>query len=112
MAKEDHDASLIDDGNPKCQGHQVNKPNGINQSTALSVPMAIALSGPLLLGQPIMVKPSEAEKNLVQSNASGGAASVTGPYGAVDRKLYVGNLHFNMIESQLWSQYHHLCSQS
>ncbi|KAG5001416.1 hypothetical protein JHK87_022488 [Glycine soja] len=118
MAKEDHDASLIDDGNPKCQGHQVNKPNGINQSTALSdtsnetqpdlyiefydamsVPMAIALSGPLLLGQPIMVKPSEAEKNLVQSNASGGAASVTGPYGAVDRKLYVGNLHFNMIES-------------
>ncbi|XP_075645251.1 uncharacterized protein LOC142616255 [Castanea sativa] len=24
-----------------------------------------------------------------------------GPYGAVDRKLYVGNLHFNMIESQL-----------
>lgn len=36
MAKEDHGASLIDDGNPKCQGHQVNKPNGINQSTALS----------------------------------------------------------------------------
>jgi len=36
MAKEDHSASLIDDGNPKCQGHQFNKPNGINQSTALS----------------------------------------------------------------------------
>ena len=53
----------------------------------------------LLLGQLVMVKPSEAEKNLVQSNASGGAASVTGPYGAVDRKLYVGNLHFNMTES-------------
>lgn len=46
-----------------------------------------------------MVKPSEAEKNLVQSNASGGAAGVTGPYGVVDRKLYVGNLHFNMTES-------------
>ncbi|KAG5119607.1 hypothetical protein JHK82_034027 [Glycine max] len=45
-----------------------------------------------------MVKPSEAEKNLVQSNASSGAAGVTGPYGAVDRKLYVGNLHFNMTE--------------
>ena len=46
-----------------------------------------------------MVKPSEAEKNLVQSNAYGGAAGVTGPYGAVDQKLYVGNLHFNMTES-------------
>jgi RNA-binding protein 39 len=68
---------------------------------AMSVPMAIALSGQLLLGQPVMVKPSEAEKNLVQSNTTAGVAGVTGPYGAVDRKLYVGNLHFNMTESQL-----------
>ncbi|TYH45333.1 hypothetical protein ES332_D11G257500v1 [Gossypium tomentosum] len=68
----------------------------------MSVPMAIALSGQLLLGQPVMVKPSEAEKNLVQSNTSGaGAGGVAGPYGAVDRKLYVGNLHFNMTEMQL-----------
>lgn len=63
--------------------------------------MAIALSGQLLLGQPVMVKPSEAEKNLVQSNTSGGAVGVAGPYGAVDRKLYVGNLHFNMTETHL-----------
>ncbi|MBA0706078.1 hypothetical protein Golax_018218 [Gossypium laxum] len=68
----------------------------------MSVPMAIALSGQLLLGQPVMVKPSEAEKNLVQSNTSGaGAGGVAGPFGAVDRKLYVGNLHFNMTEMQL-----------
>ncbi|XWS33223.1 hypothetical protein CRYUN_Cryun22dG0062600 [Craigia yunnanensis] len=68
----------------------------------MSVPMAIALSGQLLLGQPVMVKPSEAEKNLAQSNTSGaGAGGVAGPYGAVDRKLYVGNLHFNMTEMQL-----------
>ncbi|PSS30302.1 RNA-binding protein like [Actinidia chinensis var. chinensis] len=67
---------------------------------AMSVPMAIALSGHLLLGQPVMVKPSEAEKNLVQSSTSGGGSAV-GPYGAVDRKLYVGNLHFNMTEFQL-----------
>ncbi|KAK2656078.1 hypothetical protein Ddye_009130 [Dipteronia dyeriana] len=66
----------------------------------MSVPMAIALSGQLLLGQPVMVKPSEAEKNLVQSNTSAGGAA-TGPYGAIDRKLYVGNLHFNMTEIQL-----------
>ncbi|PON83538.1 Splicing factor-like protein [Trema orientale] len=68
---------------------------------AMSVPMAIALSGQLLLGQPVMVKPSEAEKNLVQSNASAGVPGGTGPYGAVDRKLYVGNLHFNMTEAHL-----------
>ncbi|KAA3457325.1 RNA-binding 39 [Gossypium australe] len=68
----------------------------------MSVPMAIALSGQLLLGQPVMVKPSEAEKNLVQSNTSGaGTGGVAGPYGAVDRKLYVGNLHFNTTEMQL-----------
>lgn len=66
----------------------------------MSVPMAIALSGQLLLGQPVMVKPSEAEKNLVQSNTTAGAGAA-GPYGAVDRKLYVGNLHFNMTEIQL-----------
>ncbi|XP_070678665.1 uncharacterized protein [Malus domestica] len=68
---------------------------------AMSVPMAIAFSGQLLLGQPVMVKPSEAEKNLVQSNTTSGAAGVVGPYGAVDRKLYVGNLHFNMTETHL-----------
>ncbi|KAG6774088.1 hypothetical protein POTOM_021437 [Populus tomentosa] len=69
---------------------------------AMSVPMAIALSGQLLFGQPVMVKPSEAEKNLVQSSASsGGTSGVAGPFGPVDRKLYVGNLHFNMTEMQL-----------
>ncbi|KAL5703614.1 hypothetical protein ACHQM5_022143 [Ranunculus cassubicifolius] len=69
---------------------------------AMSVPMAIALSGHNLMGQPVMVKPSEAEKNLVQSTVAGGGAGVlSGPYGAVARKLYVGNLHFNMTEDQL-----------
>ncbi|CAN8298931.1 unnamed protein product [Cochlearia groenlandica] len=63
----------------------------------MSVPMAIALSGQLFLGQPVMVKPSEAEKNLAQSNTTTGVGG-TGP---IDRKLYVGNLHFNMSELQL-----------
>lgn len=64
----------------------------------MSVPNAIALSGHLLLGQPVMVKPSEAEKNLVQSTTAGaaGAAGV-----AALRKLYVGNLHFSITEDQL-----------
>ncbi|KAL6554806.1 hypothetical protein OROGR_006064 [Orobanche gracilis] len=68
---------------------------------AMSVPMAIALCGHPFLGQPVMVKPSEAEKNLVQSSTSAGGSGVTGPYGVTDRKLYVGNLHFNMTEAQL-----------
>ncbi|ONK77499.1 uncharacterized protein A4U43_C02F7210 [Asparagus officinalis] len=65
---------------------------------AMSVPMAIALCGQLLLGQPVMVKPSEAEKNLVQSTATG-SSGVAGAGAA--RKIYVGNLHFNISEDQL-----------
>ncbi|KAF8410382.1 hypothetical protein HHK36_002910 [Tetracentron sinense] len=69
---------------------------------AMSVPMAIALSGQMLLGQPVMVKPSEAEKNLVQSNtAVVGAGGLIGPYSGGARRLYVGNLHFNITEDQL-----------
>jgi len=64
----------------------------------MSVPMAIALSGQLLLGQPVMVKPSEAEKNLVQSTATGGS---TAAGAGAARKIYVGNLHFNINEEQL-----------
>ncbi|GAB2260173.1 hypothetical protein Droror1_Dr00011028 [Drosera rotundifolia] len=66
----------------------------------MSVPMAIALTGQQLLGQQVMVKPSEAEKNLVPST-SGGGSSVTGPYGPTERKLYVGNLHFSTTEQIL-----------
>ncbi|XP_074556243.1 uncharacterized protein LOC141812096 [Curcuma longa] len=62
----------------------------------MSVPLAIALSGQLLLGQPVMVKPSEAEKNLVQSTATS-----AGVAGAAERKIYVGNLHYNITEEQL-----------
>ncbi|MCL7043591.1 hypothetical protein MKW94_029019, partial [Papaver nudicaule] len=69
---------------------------------AMSVPMAIALSGQPLLGYPVMVKPSEAEKNLVQSNVVvGGPGGSVGPYSGGARRLYVGNLHFNMTEEQL-----------
>ncbi|KAI3922522.1 hypothetical protein MKX01_006211 [Papaver californicum] len=69
---------------------------------AMSVPMAIALSGQPLLGQPVMVKPSEAEKNLVQSNvAVVGPGGSVGPYSGGARRLYVGNLHFNITEEQL-----------
>jgi hypothetical protein len=51
---------------------------------AMSVPMGLALSGRLLLGQSVMVKPSEVENNLVQSAASSSTLASGGA-----RKLYV-----------------------
>ncbi|XP_050260081.1 uncharacterized protein LOC126705212 [Quercus robur] len=68
---------------------------------AMSVPMAIALSGLPLLGQPVMVKPSEAEKNLVQSTTAvaGVSGGLIGPYSGGARRLYVGNLHYNITEA-------------
>lgn len=78
----------------------------------MSVPMAIALRGQPLLGTPVMVKPSEAEKNLAAQAASlpvvGGVAGLpgvgTGLLGAAlpaTRKLQISNLHVNMNEEQL-----------
>ncbi|XP_030486219.2 uncharacterized protein LOC115702901 isoform X2 [Cannabis sativa] len=69
----------------------------------MSVPMAIALSGQPLLGQPVMVKPSEAEKNLVQSTAAvaAGPGGLIGPYSGGARRLYVGNLHTSIKEEDL-----------
>ncbi|KAI5647799.1 hypothetical protein M9H77_33804 [Catharanthus roseus] len=52
----------------------------------MSVPVAIALSGQSLLGHSVMVKPSEAEKNLFQSTTT---------------ELYISNLHVNIKEDQL-----------
>lgn len=72
----------------------------------MSVPMAIALSGQLLLGQPVMVKPSEAEKNLVQTAPPptvGGIADPNFIMGALGgtRRLFVENLHPSMSEVEL-----------
>ncbi|CAL2245399.1 unnamed protein product [Prunus armeniaca] len=69
---------------------------------AMSVPMAIALSGQPLLGQPVMVKPSEAEKNLVESTSVvSGPGGMIGPCSGGARRLYVGNLHTNIKEDDL-----------
>ncbi|CAI7894831.1 unnamed protein product [Closterium sp. NIES-53] len=69
----------------------------------MAVPMALALSGQMLLGTPVMVKPSEAEKNLVaaQSAASAAAAGGAGLLATGSKRLHVGNLHVNMNEGQL-----------
>lgn len=65
-----------------------------------SVPLALALAGQKLLGVPIMVQPSQAEKNRAVAAASAAPTQQQkvneGPLG-----LYVGSLHFNINEDML-----------
>ena len=64
-----------------------------------SVALSIGLTGQRLLGVPIMVKPSQAEKNRMPLIIpSQGAAIIpqTGPM-----KLYIGSLHVNINEEML-----------
>uniref|UniRef100_UPI003590120C RNA-binding protein 39 n=1 Tax=Myxine glutinosa TaxID=7769 RepID=UPI003590120C len=65
-----------------------------------SVPLAIGLTGQKVLGVPIIVQASQAEKNRAAAAAAAAAAnmqkSVAGPM-----RLYVGSLHFNITEEML-----------
>lgn len=63
-----------------------------------SVSLAIALSGQKLLGVPIMVQPSQAEKNRSLPTATPATQQKIneGPL-----RLYVGSLHFNITEDML-----------
>ncbi|XP_073527196.1 probable RNA-binding protein 23 isoform X2 [Phyllobates terribilis] len=61
-----------------------------------SVPLAIGLTGQRLLGVPIIVQVSQAEKNRQAAMASNMQRSNSGP-----TRLYVGCLHFNITEDML-----------
>ncbi|XP_068150577.1 RNA-binding protein 39 [Drosophila tropicalis] len=62
-----------------------------------SVSLALGLSGQRLLGVPIMVQHTQAEKNRLQNAAPAfQPKSHTGPM-----RLYVGSLHFNITEDML-----------
>jgi RNA-binding protein 39 len=62
-----------------------------------SVPLALALSGQRLLGVPIIVQPSHAERNRIASAAAAAMKSnTTGPM-----RLYVGSLHYNITEDMI-----------
>jgi RNA-binding protein 39 len=78
------------------------------------VQAALALSGEKVLGIPIIVKPSNAEKNRLAAQAAAAAASqnsmMTNGFAALagsvipthgPMKLYVGSLHFNITEDML-----------
>ncbi|XP_036415107.1 RNA-binding protein 39a isoform X3 [Colossoma macropomum] len=63
---------------------------------ATSVPLAIGLSGQRLLGVPIIVQASQAEKNRAAATANNLQKGSAGPM-----RLYVGSLHFNITEDML-----------
>lgn len=60
-----------------------------------AVPLAINLSGNKLLGAPIMVMPTQAEKNRLAAEAE----KLKQPIGPT--RLYVGSLHFNITEAMI-----------
>ncbi|KAM9092715.1 putative RNA-binding protein 23 isoform 5-T7 [Megaptera novaeangliae] len=61
-----------------------------------SVPLAIGLTGQRLLGVPIIVQASQAEKNRLAAMASNLQKGSGGPM-----RLFVGSLHFNITEDML-----------
>ncbi|XP_059836947.1 RNA-binding protein 39a isoform X3 [Mobula hypostoma] len=61
-----------------------------------SVPLAIGLTGQKLLGVPIIVQASQAEKNRAAALANNLQKGTAGPM-----RLYVGSLHFNITEEML-----------
>ncbi|XP_036304608.1 probable RNA-binding protein 23 isoform X1 [Pipistrellus kuhlii] len=61
-----------------------------------SVPLAIGLTGQRLLGVPIIVQASQAEKNRLAAMANNLQKGSGGP-----KRLYVGSLHCNITEDML-----------
>ncbi|NP_001085808.1 RNA binding motif protein 23 L homeolog [Xenopus laevis] len=61
-----------------------------------SVPLAIGLTGQRLLGVPIIVQASQAEKNRLAAMSNNLQRGNFGPM-----RLYVGSLHFNITEEML-----------
>ena len=61
-----------------------------------SVPLALGLGGQKLLGVPVIVQPSQAEKNRV-----GNYSEIIRPKDKGPMRLYVGSLHFNITEEML-----------
>lgn len=65
-------------------------------TSADAVPLAMGLSGQRLLGVPIIVQASQAEKNRLANAANALQKGNAGPM-----RLYVGSLHFNITEDML-----------
>jgi len=69
-----------------------------------SVTLALGLQGQKLLGVPVIVQPSQAEKNRVSSYGTDQSMQGPGGRGPNDKgpmRLYIGSLHFNITEDML-----------
>ena len=64
-----------------------------------SVPLAMGLTGQKLLGVPILVQPSQAEKN--RMSMAPAILTSNRPINVGPMRLYVGSLHFNITEEML-----------
>jgi RNA-binding protein 39 len=59
------------------------------------------LTGQKLKGVPIIAQKTEAEKNRASRATAEGAGAIAGANGAPFHRLYVGNIHFSVTESDL-----------
>lgn len=66
-----------------------------------SVPLAMALTGQKLLGVPILVQASQAEKNRLSMAPTLLHSKTTSSIALGPMRLYVGSLHFNITEDML-----------
>jgi RNA-binding protein 39 len=87
-----HDVRLILDN----KSHRSKGIAYVEFTTIDAVPLALGLSGQRLLGVPIIVQPSHAERNRIASAAAALKSSATGPM-----RLYVGSLHYNITEDMI-----------
>ena len=62
-----------------------------------SVAAALQLTGQKLLGIPVIVQPTEAEKNRQVRNSESSGHPNSVPF----HRLYVGNIHFSITETDL-----------
>ncbi|XP_074597310.1 RNA-binding protein 39-like protein Caper [Brevipalpus obovatus] len=61
-----------------------------------SVPLALALNGQKICDYPIIIQPTQAEKNRAAATTTAVQRGASGPM-----RLYVGSLHFNITEDML-----------
>jgi RNA-binding protein 39 len=70
-----------------------------------TIPKAIALSGQKLLGIPVIIKASNAEKNRQAAAAAAATSQLLTPQSTIQMhgamKLYIGSLHFNITDEML-----------
>ena len=64
-----------------------------------SVPLALGLNGQKLLGVPVIVQPSQAEKNRIAGSYADLMSRGSKDKGPM--RLYIGSLHFNITEEML-----------